>query len=419
MNRTRQRMAWVVLLFSFLICAILTTSIALGVPALIERARDPLALTAQSSQGTLVRDSGIPLSASDAPATIDAPIRLRTNNLADIGFVTLSDPESEQLLGRLTVYGNTDVTIDNATTPRFESSESDSLVQLYLERGRILMTLNESIRPTIVYAQSEHGLIAIDQPGNYSIEVNQTTTQLSVRDGSALLQAGENELRLQREERGIIETGGIPQGPLGTERDLVRNGDFGAGLNSWITTTWLVEPGREGEPPGQTEVVNVDGETSLQFRREGVGNAKNEVRQLIAQDVIDFQELKLSISLRINQQSLEVCGGVGSECPLTVRVDYEDEFGRTVAWQQGFYAIGTPVADGNPPFCSGCGDPLRLNAHAKVNAVGELVVYESENWMERLAQEGFRPIRIDTISLIAEGHSFDVEVVDVALIAKE
>ena len=79
------------------------------------------------------------------------------------------------------------------------------------------------------------------------------------------------------------------------------------------------------------------------------------------------------------------------------------------------YGIGT-VGPSTPDVCVACPPPL--NVHQEV-AFQQLVFYETENLMEKLGQIGILPQSIESITLIVSGHSFDVSITDVALIAEE
>jgi hypothetical protein len=418
---TTQRIAlvWVIIFSSFFVCVLLTVAVPVGAGMVIERARKPLRLVAQASQGTLVRDPGTPLSIEDNPTEMVAPVRLVTNNLSDAAFVQLYHPDmGDEFLGRVRLYGNSRLRIDKADYPRFARSDQEPRLLLALERGRLRLTVAPSGHdaPFGVRVETPHGTVWIDQEGEYSLETNDQLTQISVLAGEARLVRKEREMRLSADQRVLLDRDGTFSGPFTSERNLLENSDFSHDLARWIVTSWSVE--RDDQPAGETRVVDTGGEKALRFTRFGLGNAKTEVRQLLNQDVTDFSQLRLDITLRIWEQSLDVCGSVGSECPLTVRMEFDDETGRTVAWQQGFYATGEP-SDSAPPFCTTCGLPLRLANHVKPAPVGELGVYESENWIELMQLDGFRPIRLRSVSLIAEGHSFEVDVVQIALIGQE
>ena len=77
------------------------------------------------------------------------------------------------------------------------------------------------------------------------------------------------------------------------------------------------------------------------------------MRQVIDQDVADYQALRLQLTFRILSQSLGVCGVQGSECPLFLRINYTDENGIRRTWQHGFYATGE-ISPNTPDACISC-----------------------------------------------------------------
>jgi hypothetical protein len=119
--------------------------------------------------------------------------------------------------------------------------------------------------------------------------------------------------------------------------------------------------------------------------------------------------------MQIIDQSLEVCGEKGSECPLMIQIEYIHVNGVNQVWQQGFYAVGT-ISDVTPDLCVTCASPLIEHVGIPFN---QLVFYESENLLERLGQLNILPRQIKAVNLIAAGHTFDVEVVELALMARE
>ena len=423
-TQQRIRLAWGILLINATLCLLITIALPWGATLFVRNSTRILDFYAQSSQGTMVVDGGIPLTANDAQLRIeDQPARLVTNNSADTGLVELYDPFDKTLLSRIILYGQSDVTVQEARRPRFEGSTLPRRITLNLDQGRInlkVLPRETDNRPTRLYINTQHGHILIQTPGEYSLQSDENSAQLSVFSGLATLSSSSTNatLTIQADQRGILTQNNNPDGPYSSEHDLIKNGDFRAKFLHWIVTDWSVE--REDQPLGSTEIRVVDGEAALRFARAGVGNAKAEIRQLIDQDLTDIQMLRLQITFRIDQQSLDVCGSLGSECPLTVRLDYENNLGQSIAWQQGFFARGQP-SNQSPPFCNGCGDPLRFSTHWQAGKLGEVVVYESENWLERIDQEETRyhPARLKSITLKAEGHTFEVAVLDIALMVKE
>jgi len=119
--------------------------------------------------------------------------------------------------------------------------------------------------------------------------------------------------------------------------------------------------------------------------------------------------------MEVAEQSLGVCGQQGSECPLILRIEYTDVNGVDQIWQQGFFAVGE-IASTTPDVCVACPPPL--NEHQRV-PYKQLVFYESDNLMEKLRLLDAQPQQIKTMTLIASGHTFDMRVADVALMARE
>jgi hypothetical protein len=143
----------------------------------------------------------------------------------------------------------------------------------------------------------------------------------------------------------------------------------------------------------------------LQIVRNGTGAADISIAQAIGQDVTS-ESLWLQLDLRVIYHNLDVCGNMGSECPLFVQVSYEDANGNPNEWRQGFYGhgIGSPSALTICISCSGA-----QNGHVPV-AMETWFSYDID-LMTALARQGApAPTRIKEVTLTASGHSFAVEV---------
>lgn len=418
MNGNRQRLAWAVLLANFFVCILSLIAVPVGANLIRQQSTRPLLVSAQTNQGTLamVHADGetSALLTTDSARETAIPIELITNS-ADTGLVELFAADMS-LVGRVQLYGNTNLDLESAETPRFDTSNAPQTISMQLNSGRIRLTVPEPLRRTVDFlVKTQHGAVSIAEPGQYFIDVSNTGTQLSVSEGYASLTDGIAELALAPNQRGIINIGESPSGPFQTARNIVRNGGFGDSLAEWVVSTWNVE--LPDQPAGAIGIETINDETVLRIDRVGTGHADASVRQIVDQDVSAYEALKLLVSVRFLTQSLPVCGSLGTECPLTVRIEYDDQNGQTQVWQQGIYATGQPSTDA-PNFCSVCGYPLNLNDHWGANRLGEVVFYESDNLIERWAQEGIRATTIKSISLIAAGHSFVYDIIDVALIGE-
>ena len=413
----RQRLAWAILIGSFLICVIISVAIPLTINAIIQSATQDLLTAIQANQGTVgIDDEGglrRAVIAGDTAEIVEPNTSILTDSTAT-AIMMLSTPVDETLLTRLNIGSNTTLRLIQATAPRFGWSDNEQIIELELESGRVRLTmLDAETRPTAVQLTTPQGAIIIREPGQYSVVVTNKATQVAVNEGTLGVSANDSTLILSSRERAEIPTGASPQGPLDPERSLVQNGDFSQGFDHWSEYTWKVE--LADQPSGKTEINERDGEPTLHFERVGIGHADARILQSINQDIIDYESLRLLLTLRVLEQSLGVCGVQGSECPLFVRIDYVDENGVNQIWQHGFYASGVVDDNTTPGACISCA--VIQSNHEQVPQ-GQDYFFEVD-LREELARQGALPPRsIESISLIASGHSFATEVIDVALLVK-
>jgi len=113
---------------------------------------------------------------------------------------------------------------------------------------------------------------------------------------------------------------------------------------------------------------------------------------------------------------LGICGALGSECPLMIRIDYQDAAGSPLQWLQGFYYWIDPSVATNPALCETC-PPPRQNHEQHPSGVE--FFYDSPNLIELLTQNGNPPASVNSISVYASGHSYDVQVSEIELLVGE
>ncbi|MCA9951775.1 MAG: hypothetical protein KDE48_19120 [Anaerolineales bacterium] len=414
----RQYLAWAVLIGSFLICLVITVTAPLAANAFIQNASQDLTTTIQANQGTVgiddesgVRRALIP----GEPAQAVSPGASILTDATAGAIMLIAPPEVEQLLARLKIDSNTTLRILEASTPRYGISNAAQHVEMAMDSGRLRLTLLEEMeRPISIHFSTPQGKVTIDEPGEYSLGVNNQATQIAVLEGTAVVNAIEQTLTLASNQRAEIPTGQSPNGPLAPERNLIKNGDFSEGFQNWSEYTWRVE--LADQPKGETEIQMIDGEPVLRFLRGGSGHADAQVRQSINQNVADYASIRVLVTLRILDQSLGVCGIKGSECPLFLRMEYIDENGANQVWQQGFYAQGTVDDNLTPNACVSCAVIQSDHAHVPL---AQDFFYEVD-LREEMARQGTAvPSFIENISLVASGHSFISEVVDVALVVED
>ena len=394
--RDRQGIAWTILLGSFFVCVVLTISIPVGTVWLLRNSTTQLDVAVQANEGTVRIDSAI--GGSDALLSgtpellIDPDDTVVTGN-TQTGLLIFAPPESTLRLARVQIYSNTLLRLINADTPRFSMSDNPHLAEMRMENGRVLLSISEyEQRPFLLTIHTPQGRVDLMEPGQYSILVTNEATQVTVQDGratvSAVVEQGIRDVvDLVAAQRGEIPTGAGPRGPLETDRTLLVNGDFSEGKSNWTFFSWIVD--QVAQPKGETAVTYTFGEPRLHIIRDGQGHADVRFRQSVQQDVTDLAELKLSMTFRILGQTLSVCGFVGSECPLFIRINYVDTGGITQTWQQGFYATGE-IENNTPDVCVSC---------AVVQSVHQPVPLEQDFFYEidfpsELARQGNLPPRL-------------------------
>lgn len=416
---SREKLAWIVLLGGFFVCLIIGVSTPIVVNATIQNATDALVATVQANRGAvgLTAASGArsAVLASEAGESVQQGVNILTDATASAVLLLGAQASEETLLARVRIDSNTLLELRTATQPRYAWSDAAQEIRLDLNNGRIRLTLLDNLtRPINLLVTTPQGAVAIHDPGQYSFEVNNQETQVTVQSGSAALEAQAQSLKLLSRQRATIANESPPRGPLTPERNLIQNGDFSNLFANWSEFTWRVELG--DQPTGRTTIESVGGESILRFARGGMGHADVRVRQSINHAVTGYTSLRVLLSFRILDQSLGVCGIQGSECPLFIRINYVDENGVNQIWQHGFYAVGEIDDNTTPGACVSCA--VIQDRHEQA-PLGQDYFYEVDLF-EELARQGTPPPRqIESISLVASGHSFVTEVLEVALMVEE
>ncbi len=421
MRENPERLAWFVLLTSFFICVGLAVAIPLGIrhyiyysqvnqPVRVEVQQPPLSIT--------LAGRGLPLSVSDAYEDVLEGSIIQTG--AAVGRLVTYFPQQDDQGNRIVavtiqLYENTRVVFDSARSPRFPLSSLPHTVSVEVLKGRVRISVSEETdRPTVVRLRTDHALVTLSE-GTYWVTTAPSETEVTVRYGQAQIQsiAGEQVLSLDRSERAIVETRRIV-GPLPSARDLIQNGDFTLPLEeSWEGYNRDIQI--PGEPEGEITLTEVNGRTSVLITRQGMGHLETGITQEINADIRDFSSLQLHVLLNVIEHNVPVCGSLGSECPIMVRIDYRDTDGNDQQWLQGFYALPDSATPGNPSFCVTCN--IR-NEHIQVPA-NTWYSYDSENLIPTLSQDGQGPTLIKSITIYASGHSYQSAIAEVELIGQE
>jgi hypothetical protein len=415
MRRNLEQLAWVILLASFFVCVGLTVATPLSVrwfflyaplgqPVTLEVQRAPLSVTWAGR--------GEPISVAQDRSDVPERTIVATNSSS--GRLVVHAPRAdESFIATIQIYEETEVVLSSARSPRFPASRLPHQITLEVKAGRVRISVpDDGDRPTVVEVHTPQGQVTLTE-GKYEVKVNGTTMETTARDGQAQLTSNTGQVvSLGPAKRAIVDDEQVI-GLLPAARNLIANGDFSAPLEEG----WVSYNKQDEEPPGSVSVVTDRGGEAANFYRDGSDHAEVGIRQKINYDVHDFTSLELHLAVQIKGQNVPVCGTLGSECPVMVRIEYKDAAGADREWLQGFYWLPDTGAseEPNPLVCKTCNT---RNPHIKAPQ-DTWYAYLSPNLIPLLSQDGRAPTTIRAITIYASGHAYHSMVADVELIGQE
>lgn len=412
-RRNPQRLAWTVLILSFCACAALAISVPLAIRSFLTDSTDPAAVILQRQQGTPLLQRP---NSADFVGVTDQPTEVLEGSVIQIdestqAVLTMRDPGVETNLVVVQLYGNTDVTLRAANTPRFGLSPNPHRLDLLVTNGRIrINVLNDTRRPVAASVQSPQGEVTF-AVGTYAVEVTNEELQVTVREGRATVTAQGTSVVIEPSQRARVELGQTPQGGLSGERPLLVSSFIGS-----LQPAWTIEhgPQDENEPTGTVTSATVAGRRAALFERTGPSHAETRLVRELNRDVTDASSLTLHFAVLLSFQDVPVCGSQGTECPMMVKIEYRDASDNSREWLHGFYAINDPN-NVNKPICEIC---TRRFQHQRILR-DTWFSYDSGNLMDILTVDGLKPVRIIRVIFYASGHSYQSAVTDVELLVQD
>jgi hypothetical protein len=407
MKKNPERIAWSVLLVSSTLCALLAVGGPLGARAAIRAATTQQDVTLEVQHGILgVTIGGLGEAIAVDRTRDDIPDRTIIGTGDGQGRLVVRTPdEDSEVVAWIQLYDNTEVVLGRARSPMFDVSDLPHQILLEVADGRVLVrVINEASRPSTAEVRTPHGVATMSE-GSYEVVVDDVDTEVTVRQGWA-----EVSSRVVGEGQRVVIDNDLIAEVLPAVENLLLNGDFSQGLAGWATQ---VERQDEQQPLPEIGVETIEGLQAVSLRRTGENAAAAGITQVIDEYVGGRQEfLELRIDLMIESHSLPVCGSLGTECPVMVRVEYVDGSGGQRQWQQGFYTLPNPPGMDNPTVCTTCSEPFE---HIQVPA-NTWHSFLSGNLMLLLSQDGRPPINIKAITIYASGHAFEALVTGVELL---
>jgi hypothetical protein len=418
-----ETVAWIILLTSFCTCLI----IALGVPWsarwLVLNTTRPLQVVIQPRGGVIAQqEPGNTLStllSSDVEVTGKKTFRLSEDAEAWLLFYLPDsyNPDAETPASPIVTvqfYGDTDITVENTQTPRFAASRLPNQVTLSIRRGaNTQIAVEDNDRPTVLHVQTPHSVAEMDE-GTYTVVVEAEQTEFAVSSGTAHIpnpDTGESFI-LAELQRAEVNDEGMVEIYTG-ERDILRNrnGNFELPLEgTWEVFTRTAFADQSSGTVRQATLA--DNRHIILMERMGQGFSEAGITQEINQDIRGIKSLRVRARLRVDTQVLTVCGSLGTECPIMIRIKYTDQTGAVREWLQGFYA---KEGDNNQPVCQSCEWQA---THIKV-APGIWHNYESPDLLPLMHAKGIDPVAIRQVDIYASGHGYGAAVDEVAILVAE
>lgn len=326
-------------------------------------------------------------------------------------FAATTDETSQAIItfaddSSVTLYGNTTVTLLQSRQPRFGLSSNPSRIQIELKQGRIRATAARTAADLSFAIITPHAEVQLGQ-GSYSVETNESDTQVTTRFGEATLTSGYDSITLSQGQRAVIGTDTPLSPPLPAAQNLLETTNFTPEFkDSWETYT--ITPIESVTTTAS--VVIFQNRSVLNLRSQGQDNIHSEVgvvRQ-VNKDVRDYQSLRVFAEVRLVNQSLPGGGQLGSEFPIMLHVAYKDASGNDRDWFHGFYYQPPPenyILFNQPD-----------NSNERI-ARFLWYPYESVNLLASLGPA--KPIYIKSIRIYSSGWIYDAMVANISLLAEE
>ncbi len=416
MYKKIESLAWLVLLSSFFTCILLAIAVPTGIHWYVLNATRSLNITLEIRQGTVTRQR--PGSSTREQlaetTTIHTGERLDLSSDADALLLFYQPDEPTIPVVTIQLYGRTTIVTRRARTPRFSASKLPHRVSLDVTYGtNVHLSVEDNGRPAQLLVITPQGEVTLDE-GLYTIAVDKVRTELSVRAGQAHIPdpaTGESFIltSLQRTE---LTEDGIGEISVG-ERNLLHghNGNFSQPLEGTWKTYNIV--GVTEEKPGTVRRVSVgDNSHIVLLTRAGQSHAETGLIQELNQDIRGAQTLRVRARIRVDTQTLDVCGSLGTECPVMIRLTFKDQRGTPGReWLQGFYS----VEGQDKPFCQSCEWQAR---HIKVPQ-GIWYDYESPDLLPLLKEQNIIPVMIQSVKIYASGHTYSAAIDEIAILVGE
>ena len=400
MRRNPERVAWVILLLSFVVFCFIIVGVPLSIRWYIAHAEREHEASVESLVGTIV----VELPVGRGPVPLNKGQSLSVPE----GTVIRTDETSEAAIrffehSFMRLFSGSTVRLDRLCSPRYSSSPLPNSVRLSLLGGQVgIGTAQAFDAPLDFRIETLHAECSLEADGTYAVEATNDLSQIITHRGQALVYAANQVVRLEPRQRTEVVFGQPPQAATGAARNLVANGDFRQPLSEgWHEYNDQGNDG--GDVDGHIEVVEDEGRRAVRLWRRGVqgDHCETVLEQTMDRRLPDpVSSLVVRATVKVRHQSLPGGGYLGSEYPLMIRLTYRDAYDSEAEWVQGFYYQN--VAN-------------TLTMYGLQIPQGRWYPFQSENLLESLP---VKPYKIVRLRVYASGWEYESLVSDISLIVE-
>lgn len=415
MRQNPERLAWRILLASFLVFLILCASTIYLTQWYLFRSMTEMRVTLKAARGTVTitlptTREEIAVSGERSGLTAGTTIRTDTNSQAVLTFL---GRQSDEPIASVVVLRDSEIVLQQALAPRFGLNRNPFMIAIQALSGRSeILILRPNERGLALMVTSPHATIALREVGHYALEVTDQRTRVSTQKGLATVTdlASGTTINLTSNRQTLLGQSSNNGPPvLEAEISLLRNSDFSQGVD----TAWQLTS--VGDPAGKVYGAAIEGRPSLVLDRSQsnwpdlqLDHGETRLTQEVNADVSTYDYLEIRGAFYVEEQSLSTCGIEGSECPMMIRLDYLDANGTERVFIHGFYAYYNPGLN-FPLACDTC-----RTEHEGIS-MRTWFTYRSGNLINILPPDQ-RPAYIQRLSFYASGHAYKVYVAEMDLL---
>ena len=426
-----ERMAWLVLVFAFAFFCVLSITSAVAVYTFLFRSSIAIPVVLHVAKGT------VGLTGSDFVETVergseditDSQTTISTDSLSEATIllrdIALAEVGTPPLLAAITLQNNTVITFEQASRPRFDWSLAQQTIRFSRFTGKLdILVTNLSAKPFLLRISTTQGVsLEFHENGRYRVSATDDEIRLFNIDGQAsayfiddasnveTVSPG-NELVVRLGNRTVESRGGLANALSSSSFSLQSNASVRSDSPA-LPDAWDCVITQDNFPPGRVSFEEFDGRMGIRLRRLNNATSHGEINcgyQFDGDglDVSQYDSIKVIATFYLKDQSLSQCGNEGSECPLMIRIDYQDSLPVSRHWIRGFHYDKEVITD----FYTRC--DTCIQEHLIINK-RVWYTFESENLLT-LIDEVNHPKRLNTIQFYASGHQFDTVVGEIVLL---